>query len=60
MGAQDSEVLRDRCLVRADEPWATCRDGILTALVTGGSAVVVVGADADQVARIADSERVAT
>ena len=47
-----------RRLVRADEPWATCRDGVVTALVTGGSAVVVVGGDTDQVARIADSERV--
>ena len=47
-----------RRLVRAREPWTTCRDGVATALVTGGSAVVVVGADADQVARIAESERV--
>jgi uncharacterized protein (TIGR03089 family) len=47
-----------RRLIRADDPWATCRDGIVTALVTGGSAVVVVGGDADQVTRIADSERV--
>jgi hypothetical protein len=29
----------------------------VTALVTGGSAVVVVGGDTDQIARIADSER---
>ena len=49
-----------RRLVRAGDPWATCRDGIVTALVTGGSAVVAVGGDADQVTRIADSERVAT
>ncbi len=47
-----------RRLVRAGDPWATCRDGIVTALVTGGSAVVVVGGDADQLARIAASERV--
>jgi hypothetical protein len=46
-----------RRLVRAGAPWTTCRSGIVTALVTGGSAVVVVGTDADQVARIADSER---
>jgi uncharacterized protein (TIGR03089 family) len=50
----------ERRLVRAGDPWPTCRDGIVTALVTGGSAVVVVGGDADQVTRIADSERVAT
>jgi hypothetical protein len=48
----------ERRLVRAADPWATCRDGIMTALVTGGSAVVVVGEDADQLARIAASERV--
>jgi uncharacterized protein (TIGR03089 family) len=47
-----------RRLVHADQPWATCRDGIVTALVTGGSAVVVVGGSADQLARIAESERV--
>jgi uncharacterized protein (TIGR03089 family) len=49
-----------RRLVRAGDPWPTCRDGILTALVTGGSAVVVVGGGADQVTRIAASEHVAT
>jgi uncharacterized protein (TIGR03089 family) len=48
-----------RRLVRAAEPWAPCRDGVLTALVTGGSAVVVVGGSADQLARIAESERAA-
>jgi uncharacterized protein (TIGR03089 family) len=47
-----------RRLVRAGDPWATCRDGVVTALVTDGSAVVVIGGDADQFARIADSERV--
>jgi uncharacterized protein (TIGR03089 family) len=46
-----------RRLVLAGDPWGTCRDGIVTALVTGGSAVVVVGEDADQLARIAASER---
>ena len=49
---------RIRRLVRAGDPWATCRDGVVTALVTGGSAVVVVGGDSHQVARIAESERV--
>ena len=47
-----------RRLVRSGDPWATCRDGVVTALVTGGSAVVVVGENGDQFARIADSERV--
>jgi uncharacterized protein (TIGR03089 family) len=49
-----------RRLVRVGDPWATCRDGVVTAVVTGGSAVVVVGGDADQLARVTDSERVAT
>jgi uncharacterized protein (TIGR03089 family) len=47
-----------RRLVRAGDPWTTCHDGVLTALVTEGSAVVVVGGDADQFVRIAASERV--
>ena len=46
-------------LVRAGDPWATCRDGVITALVSGGSAVVVVCGDANQLARIAESERIA-
>jgi len=49
-----------RRLVRAGDPWTTCRDGVVTALVTGGSAVVVVGGNTDQLARIANSERSAT
>jgi uncharacterized protein (TIGR03089 family) len=49
-----------RRLIRSANPWLTCRNGIVTALVTGGSAVVVVDGDADQLARIAESERVAT
>jgi uncharacterized protein (TIGR03089 family) len=49
-----------RRLVRVGDPWATCRDGIVTALCTGGSAVIVTGGDVDQLTRIADSERVRT
>jgi uncharacterized protein (TIGR03089 family) len=49
-----------RRLVPAGDPWTTCRDGVVTALVTGGSAVVVVGGNKDQLARIANSERSAT
>jgi uncharacterized protein (TIGR03089 family) len=48
-----------RRLVPVSDPWATCRDGILTALVTGGSIVLVVGEDTNQLARIAQNERVA-
>jgi uncharacterized protein (TIGR03089 family) len=47
-----------RRLVQAADPWPTCRDGIVCALVTGGSAVVAVGGDADQLDRIADTEHV--
>ena len=47
-----------RRLVRPHDPWTTCRDGILTALVTGGSTVHVLGADEAQLARIATDERV--
>ena len=47
-----------RRLVPVGDPWITCRDGIVTALGTGGSAVIVVGGNADQIARIAQSERV--
>jgi uncharacterized protein (TIGR03089 family) len=47
-----------RRLVRASDPWTTCRDGVLTALTTGGSAVIVVDGEADQLARIADTEHV--
>jgi uncharacterized protein (TIGR03089 family) len=49
-----------RRLVPASDPWATCRDGIVTALVTGGSAVIVVGEDAERVAQVAQSERITT
>lgn len=45
-----------RRLVRPADPWTTCRDGLLTALVTGGSSVVVVGDDEAEVARIAAIE----
>jgi uncharacterized protein (TIGR03089 family) len=49
-----------RRLVRSANPWPTCRDGVVTALMTEGSAVIVVGGNADQLAHIAESERVAT
>jgi uncharacterized protein (TIGR03089 family) len=49
-----------RRLVRAGDPWSTVRDGVVTALVTSGSAVVVVGGDAEQLTRLAQSERIAT
>jgi uncharacterized protein (TIGR03089 family) len=49
-----------RRLVRTGDPWATCRDGVVTALVTGGSVVIAVGGNVDQLSRIRQSERVVT
>ena len=49
-----------RRLVRAGDPWATCRDGLATALVTGGSVVIAVGGNVEQLSRIGQSERVVT
>ncbi len=47
-----------RRLVRPGEPWATCRDGLLTALVSEGSVVVVVGDDPARLARVISDERI--
>jgi uncharacterized protein (TIGR03089 family) len=47
-----------RRLSRPTDPWATCRDGVLTALVSGGSVVIVVGDDSDGLERIVADERV--
>jgi uncharacterized protein (TIGR03089 family) len=49
-----------RRLVRAGDSWATCRDGVVTALVTAGSVVIAVGGNVEQLNRIGQSERVAT
>ena len=49
-----------RRLVQAGDPWATCRDGLVTALVTGGSVVIAIGGNVDQLSRIGHSERVVT
>jgi uncharacterized protein (TIGR03089 family) len=46
-----------RRLVRPSEPWVTARDGILAALGSGGSVVVVVGDDEDALDRIRATER---
>jgi uncharacterized protein (TIGR03089 family) len=48
-----------RRLVRPSSPWITARDGLITALVSGGSAVVVVGEDQEALGRIQTMERVA-
>jgi uncharacterized protein (TIGR03089 family) len=47
-----------RRLVRVGDPWTTCRHGVVTALGTSGSAVIVVGGDVEQITRLAASERV--
>jgi uncharacterized protein (TIGR03089 family) len=49
-----------RRLIRAGDPWATCHDGVVTALVTGGSVVIAVGGNVEQLSRIAQSERAVT
>lgn len=45
-----------RRLLRPTTPWATARDGILAALVGGGSVVTVVGDDEAALARIQETE----
>lgn len=47
-----------RRLVRPSTPWFTALAGVVTALVSGGSAVVVVGDDEDRIQHIAAEERV--
>ena len=49
-----------RRVVRVSDPWVTCRDGIVTALCTGGSSVLVIGGTVDKLAGIADAERAIT
>jgi len=46
-----------RRVVRVSDPWVTCRDGIVSALCTGGSTVLVIGGNVDQLSGIADAER---
>ncbi|HYI55482.1 MAG TPA: hypothetical protein VEX57_16060, partial [Microlunatus sp.] len=47
-----------RRLVRPSTPWPTARDGIVAALIGGGSVVVVVGEDEAALARIRDTENI--
>ncbi|HEY5981451.1 MAG TPA: TIGR03089 family protein [Microlunatus sp.] len=47
-----------RRLVRPSTPWATARDGIVAALIGGGSVVTVVGDDESALERIRDTEKV--
>ena len=49
-----------RRLLRPTAPWATARDGILAALVGGGSVVTVVGDDEAALARIRETENLTT
>lgn len=52
------DVAPARRLVQSRDPWSTCRDGILAALVSGGSVVMVVGDDPERLARIATDEMI--
>lgn len=47
-----------RRLVAATEPWPSVCDGLVVPVLTGGSAVVVVGRDPERLSRIVETERV--
>ena len=47
-----------RRLLRPSTPWATARDGIVAALIGGGSVVVVVGEDEAALERIRETENI--
>lgn len=47
-----------RRLVPVTEPWPSARDGVLVPLLTGGSAVLVVGDDPERLSRLREAERV--
>ncbi len=49
-----------RRLVRPTTPWATARDGIVAALLGGGSVVVAVGDDEAALNRIRATENIDT
>lgn len=55
--AIDTAARSGRRLVIPSDPWASVRDSLIVSLLTSGSAVVVVGDDADRLARIALTER---
>jgi uncharacterized protein (TIGR03089 family) len=55
VGADRSAAARR--LVRVDRPWPTVRDGLVVPVLTGGSAVLVVGEDQERLARIVETER---
>ena len=46
----------DRRLLRPTTPWVTARDGILAAVIGGGSVVTVVGDDEVALTRIRETE----
>ena len=48
----------DRRLIRPTTSWPTVRDGVLAALIGGGSVVVVVGDDETALDRIRSTENV--
>jgi uncharacterized protein (TIGR03089 family) len=50
-------VTTGRRLLAPSDPWGTARDGILAALLGGGSLVTVVGGSVEDLARIGSAER---
>jgi uncharacterized protein (TIGR03089 family) len=46
-----------RRLVRVSEAWPTCRDGVVTALASEGSVVLVAGGTEEQIRKIAADEK---
>ena len=51
---------RGRWVLRPGDPWTTCRDGIIAALLSGGSVVMIAGEAADgdaPIGRISQTER---
>jgi uncharacterized protein (TIGR03089 family) len=54
----DSGPAAQRALVETSDPWTTIRAGLLVPLLSGGSAVVVTGADRDRLDKIKIDERV--
>jgi hypothetical protein len=49
-----------RLLLRPTTPWATARDGVVAALIGGGSVVVAVGDDEAALDRIRATENIDT
>ena len=55
--AEERETTQRR-LLRPSTPWATARDGVVAALIGGGSVVVAVGDDGAALERIRETENI--